>query len=45
VWLAYGAGAVVGGGAQLLWWPMAVLFPAGIVATVVCIAAVRRWRG
>ncbi|MGI8911430.1 MAG: YoaK family protein, partial [Rubrobacteraceae bacterium] len=34
VWLAYGAGAVAGGAAQLLWWPMAVLFPAGIVAMV-----------
>jgi len=45
VWLAYGAGAVAGGAAQLLWWPMAVLFPAGIVAMVVCVAAIHRWRG
>ncbi len=41
VWLAYGTGAVVGGAAQLLWWPMAVLFPAIIVATVVFVATIR----
>ena len=41
VWLAYGTGAVVGGAAQLVWWPMAVLFPAGIVTIVVCAARLR----
>lgn len=45
VWLAYGTGAVVGGAAQFLWWPLAVLFPAGIVATVVCVAAIRYRNG
>jgi len=44
VWLAYGAGAVAGGAAHLLWWPMAVLLPAGVVATVVSVAAVRHRR-
>ncbi len=41
VWLAYGAGAVVGGSAKFLWWPMAILFPAGIVGVVVCMATIR----
>lgn len=45
VWLAYGTGAVAGGAAQLLWWPAGVLLPAGVVAVVVCIAAIRQRRG
>lgn len=45
VWLAYGAGAVAGGAARLLWWPIEVLLPASIVAVVVCAAAARQRRG
>jgi uncharacterized membrane protein YoaK (UPF0700 family) len=36
VWLAYGVGAVVGGAAELLWQPAALLLPVAAVAGVVC---------
>jgi uncharacterized membrane protein YoaK (UPF0700 family) len=42
VWLAYGVGAVVGGAAQLLWQPAALLLPVAAVATVVALMAPRR---
>jgi uncharacterized membrane protein YoaK (UPF0700 family) len=41
VWLAYGVGAVVGGGAELLWQPAALLLPAAAVAAVVVLMAAR----
>ena len=44
VWFAYGTGAVAGGAAQLLWWPMGVLLPTTVVATVVCVAVIRHRR-
>jgi uncharacterized membrane protein YoaK (UPF0700 family) len=41
VWLAYGVGAVIGGAAELLWQPAALLLPAAAVAAVVVLMAVR----
>jgi uncharacterized membrane protein YoaK (UPF0700 family) len=41
VWLAYGVGAVVGGGAELLWQPAALLLPVAAVAAVVVLMAAR----
>jgi uncharacterized membrane protein YoaK (UPF0700 family) len=42
VWLAYGAGAVVGGAAELLWHPAALLVPVVAVAAVVLMATHHR---
>jgi uncharacterized membrane protein YoaK (UPF0700 family) len=39
VWLAYGVGAVVGGAAELLWLPAALLVPTAAVAAVVVLMA------
>jgi uncharacterized membrane protein YoaK (UPF0700 family) len=45
VWLAYCVGAVVGGAAELLWQPAALLLPvAGVAAVVVLMAAYHRGR-
>ena len=41
VWLAYGVGAVVGGAAELLWEPAALLLPVAAVAGVVVLMAAR----
>jgi uncharacterized membrane protein YoaK (UPF0700 family) len=41
VWLAYGVGAVVGGAAQLLWQPGALVLPVAAVAAVVALMAPR----
>jgi uncharacterized membrane protein YoaK (UPF0700 family) len=41
VWLAYGVGAVVGGAAELLWQPGALLLPVAAVAAVVALMATR----
>jgi len=41
VWLAYGVGAVVGGAAELLWQPAALLLPVAAVAVVVVLMAAR----
>jgi uncharacterized membrane protein YoaK (UPF0700 family) len=41
VWLAYGVGAVIGGAAELLWQPAALLVPVAAVAAVVVLMAVR----
>jgi uncharacterized membrane protein YoaK (UPF0700 family) len=41
VWLAYGVGAVVGGAAELLWQPAALLLPIVAVAAVVALMAAR----
>jgi uncharacterized membrane protein YoaK (UPF0700 family) len=41
VWLAYGAGAVIGGAAELLWQPAALLVPMAAVAAVVVLVAAR----
>jgi uncharacterized membrane protein YoaK (UPF0700 family) len=41
VWLAYGVGAVVGGAAELLWQPAALLLPVAAVAAVVVLMAAR----
>lgn len=41
VWLAYGFGAVVGGAADLLWRPAALLLPVAAVAAVVVLMAGR----
>jgi uncharacterized membrane protein YoaK (UPF0700 family) len=41
VWLAYGVGAVVGGAAELLWQPAALLVPMAAVAAVVVLMAAR----
>jgi uncharacterized membrane protein YoaK (UPF0700 family) len=41
VWLAYGVGAVVGGAAELLWQPGALLLPVAAVAAVVVLMAAR----
>ena len=41
VWLFYGGGAVVGGAAELLWQPGALLLPVATVAAVVVLMAVR----
>jgi len=41
VWLAYGVGAVVGGAADLLWQPAALLLPTAAVAAVVVFMAAR----
>jgi uncharacterized membrane protein YoaK (UPF0700 family) len=41
VWLAYGVGAVVGGAAELLWQPAALLLPVAAVAAVVLLMAAR----
>jgi uncharacterized membrane protein YoaK (UPF0700 family) len=41
VWLAYAVGAVVGGGAERLWQPAALLLPVAAVAAVVVLMAVR----
>jgi uncharacterized membrane protein YoaK (UPF0700 family) len=41
VWLAYGVGAVVGGAAELLWQPAALLLPIAAVAAVVALMATR----
>jgi uncharacterized membrane protein YoaK (UPF0700 family) len=41
VWLAYGVGAVVGGAAELLWQPGALLLPMAAVAAVVALMATR----
>jgi len=40
VWLAYGVGAVVGGAAELLWQPGALLLPVAAVAAVVVLMAI-----
>jgi uncharacterized membrane protein YoaK (UPF0700 family) len=39
--LAYGVGAVVGGAAELLWQPGALLLPVAAVAAVVVLMAAR----
>jgi uncharacterized membrane protein YoaK (UPF0700 family) len=41
VWLAYGVGAVVGGAADLLWQPGALLLPVAAVAAVVVLMTTR----
>jgi uncharacterized membrane protein YoaK (UPF0700 family) len=41
VWLAYGVGAVVGGAAELLWQPAALLLPVAAVGAVVVLMAAR----
>jgi uncharacterized membrane protein YoaK (UPF0700 family) len=41
VWLAYGVGAVVGGAAELLWQPAALLLPVAAVGAVVVFMAAR----
>jgi uncharacterized membrane protein YoaK (UPF0700 family) len=41
VWLAYGVGAVIGGAAELLWQPAALLVPMAAVAAVVALMAAR----
>lgn len=41
VWLTYGVGAVVGGAAELLWQPAALLLPVTAVAAVVVLMAAR----
>lgn len=41
VWLAYGVGAVVGGAAELLWQPGALLLPVAAVTAVVALMAPR----
>jgi uncharacterized membrane protein YoaK (UPF0700 family) len=39
VWLAYGVGAIIGGAAELLWEPAALLLPVAAVAGVVVLMA------
>jgi uncharacterized membrane protein YoaK (UPF0700 family) len=41
VWLAYGVGAIIGGAAELLWEPAALLLPVAAVAGVVVLMAAR----
>ena len=41
VWLTYGVGAMVGGAAELLWQPAALLLPVTAVAAVVVLMAAR----
>jgi uncharacterized membrane protein YoaK (UPF0700 family) len=42
VWLAYAVGAVVGGAAELLWQPAALILPLAAVAAVVVLMAAHR---